>query len=63
MNAEKWLELSTRSTVQVRLWNGRTVEGKVSYMEETVGGRKITVVSGSVVHRVNTEQIIEVVKL
>jgi hypothetical protein len=51
------------STVHVRLWDGRVIEAKVSYMEKTVAGRKVTVVSGSVINRVDAEQITRVVKL
>jgi hypothetical protein len=50
------------STVRVKLFDGRTVEAKVCYMEDTVDGRKVTIIHDNVVNRVDAEQIVKVMK-
>lgn len=51
------------SIVHVRMFDARTIRARVCFMEQTVAGLKVTVISGCVLNRVDAEQIVEVVKL
>ena len=51
------------STVHVRLYDARVVQGKVKAILETTGGRKIRILSGECVLLVNADQISGVVRL
>ena len=59
----KGLKYRSGSTVHVRLFDGRTVLAKVCFIENTVAGRKVTTLSGSLFNRVDAQQIVRVVKL
>jgi hypothetical protein len=60
--ASKKTDYPHGSTVRVKLFDGRMVEAKVCYMEETSAGRKVTIAYGSCINRVDSSQIVEVIR-
>src|SRR5216684_6558458 len=54
------LEPKVGDTAVVKMYDGKTIEGRVAQVSDTISGKKVRVVSGALVVTVDIEQILDI---